>query len=66
MKSVTPPMRASPASRKNRPVTMTRPNASTSLRWPSPLAIDAVAAASTAADEEVAETIAKRLVPSTP
>ncbi|MNY54429.1 hypothetical protein D3C86_1903040 [compost metagenome] len=60
------PRRASPASRKKLPVSSTRPVARASLRLASPGARETVAAASTAAEDEVAETMAKRLRPTSP
>ncbi|MNE87946.1 hypothetical protein D3C80_1851940 [compost metagenome] len=56
----------SPANKNSAPVISTRPMARVERNWGSPLASVAVAAASTAADEEVADTMAKRLVPNSP
>ncbi|MNP19893.1 hypothetical protein D3C76_1124460 [compost metagenome] len=66
MNEVTLPSLNSPASRKNAPVTSTRPMARVERSSGSPLARVAVAAASTAAEDEVAETMAKRLLPKSP
>ncbi|MNP09561.1 hypothetical protein D3C76_1016730 [compost metagenome] len=66
MNEVTLPSLNNPASKKNAPVTSTRPKARVERSPGSPLARVAVAAASTAAEDEVAETIAKRLVPNRP
>ncbi len=63
---VSPPSLSIPANRKNAPVTSTRPIARLSLSAGSSPASVAVAAASTAAEDDVAETIAKRLVPNRP
>ena len=66
MNCVTLPSLATQASRKNPPVSITSPAISMSRCPAVPPGMDAMAAASTAADEDVAETMAKRLVPSTP
>ncbi|MNG10868.1 hypothetical protein D3C84_943650 [compost metagenome] len=66
MNEVTLPSLNNPASKKKSPVISTSPMASVERSSESPLANVAVAAASTAADDDVAETIAKRLVPSRP
>lgn len=66
MNEVTLPKRKIPASTNNPPVTSTNPTARVERSCGSPLARVAVAAASTAAEDEVAETMAKRLVPSRP
>ena len=66
MKADNPPIRATPAIRKNAPVSNTSPMASASRWVASPPASKAVVAASTAAEEEVAETMAKRLRPTRP
>ena len=66
MNCVTLPSRATQASRKNPPVNITNPAISMSRCPAVPPGMDAMAAASTAADDDVAETMAKRLVPSTP
>ena len=66
MKLETAPNRASPATTKNRPVSSTMPTPSSMRCCGEVPAMDAVAASSTAAEEDVAETMAKRLVPSRP
>ena len=62
----TAPSRAAAAIRKNTPVSTTIPAPSASRAAGSASAAEVVAASSTAADEDVAETIAKRLLPSRP
>jgi len=64
--AVTLPKRKIPASKNSPPVTSTSPTASVARNCGSPLAMVAVAAASTAAEDDVAETMAKRLVPNSP
>ena len=66
MKLQIEPRRIAPAARNARPVASTRPAASAARRAASCPASDSVAAPSTAADDEVAETIAKRERPISP
>ncbi|MNC35180.1 hypothetical protein D3C75_836530 [compost metagenome] len=66
MNDVTRPSLNSPASTNSTPVTRTKAIARLERSCGSPLASVEVAAASTAADEEVAATMANRLVPNTP
>ncbi|MNP59605.1 hypothetical protein D3C76_1546110 [compost metagenome] len=66
IKEVTLPKRKIPASRNSPPITSTSPTARVERNCGSPLAMVAVAAASTAAADEVAETMANRLVPNSP
>ncbi|MNG04165.1 hypothetical protein D3C84_872780 [compost metagenome] len=66
MNEVTLPSLNNPANRKKPPVISTRPIARLMRKAGSPLASVAVAAARTAADDEVADTMANRLVPNSP
>ena len=63
MKLEMPPKRAAPASTSTAPASITRPAARAMRRTGSVPPMLVVADSSTAADDEVAETMAKRLLP---
>ena len=66
MKSDMLPTRSNPAAANMRPPISTMPAPSSSRNTLSPPAADSDAAASTAAEDDVADTIAKRLPPNKP